>query len=145
MKLGIMPRGKTRWIEAGFVGVNSGSVLIMDPVDAMYEGGKAVHKWLERLENLDTSDEKANANFHPIRWTFKNQFGQDIEHEALISRTEFGDGNYRIWAKLDKDGRVQELRIRFDVTYGYEKEGEDMHDISTGESFKKVVERQRET
>ena len=132
-----MPRKKagSKWVEAGFVGVNSGCVVIMDPVDAVYEGGRAIQKW------LDT--ETDGSNFHRLKWTFRNQFDKQVEIDGLISRTEYGDGLYRVWAKLDEHGRVRELRIPFDTAYGYDDESKEMHDISMAETMRKLIERDK--
>jgi len=134
-------RRRNKWVEAGFVGVNSGSIVIMDAIDAIYNGD-VIQKWSDDLDKLDRSSERLNANFHRLKWTYKNQSGQPIENEALISRTEFGDGNYRVWARLDENGRVQELRIPFDVSYGYDDDSKEMHDIAMPELFRKVVDKQ---
>jgi hypothetical protein len=65
-------------------------------------------------------------------------------HKCPSWTSGYGDGNYRVWAKLDDEGRVEELRIRFDVTYGYDDESKEMHDVSMRELFRNVLDRQRE-
>ncbi len=74
------------------------------------------------------------------RFTSKDPTGVD----GVFSTTGFGDGCYRVFAKLTDYGpdggeRVDEIRIRFDITVGYEKEGEDMHDISVVDQWKELT------
>lgn len=126
-----------KWVKAGFVGVGSGSIVIMDAIDAMYGGRDAIQEWSDDLDRLPRSSPRLIANFHRVKYSL----GQGIESEALVSRTGYGDGNYRIWARLNEEGRVMELRILFDTSFGYDDGTKAMHDISQAEIMRKLVER----
>ena len=135
-----------KWIEAGFVSINSGEVVIMDAIDAAYQGGEELREHYDKLEgNGWKEDEKeldSTGNFRRFKWKLTDSRGREIESEALISHTGYGDGYYRIWARVNEEGRVAELRINFETTYGYDDDSKKLHDVSQRELMDKVWERQ---
>ena len=96
---------KNSWEVAGFVPVDSGTLLISDPCYAVRNvAGKEVtdKQWstfCERLWSLETSGR------------IKPGAAMDLGYVA----TGFGgDGYYPIEIKKSKNGLIKELRVRFD-------------------------------
>ena len=131
-----MPRRKKdKWVEAGFVSVGSGEILIADPAAVASDSGiQAIDQWFENV---------TGRNFDKFEASFTTQSGQEVKDVGLFSRTGYGDGYYRIWARINEDSRVAELRIDFETTYGYDDESKEMHDISQKETMRRLAERQQ--
>lgn len=87
-----------------------------------------IQKWFDKIRE---------RNFDKIECKFMTAGGYEVCHVGVLSRTGYRDGEYRVWARLNDESRVMELRINFEETFGYEKEP---HDISTRELFRKVAE-----
>lgn len=132
----IAKESRSKWVEAGFVSVDTGEILIADPAAVLSDEGRiAIDKWFENV---------GDQNFDKFECSYTLQDGQKVEQEGLLSRTGYGDGHYRIWARINEDGRVAELRIDFETTYGYDDESKEMHDISQKETMRRLIERQQD-
>lgn len=129
-------RKKSEWVEAGFVSIGSGEILLADPVFATSEAGYAA---IDRF-----FDSTVYRNFDRIRGKVKMKDGREAEYQGVMMKTGYGDGLYRVWARINEDGRVAELRISFEEAWGHEKEGEEDHDIPVREIVRKLDERESE-
>lgn len=105
---------------AGHVGVNTDSILIVDP-----------------SEILDDIQYKQILKFY-------QPFDGKLYHEifdGVESSTGYGDGHYPVFVSKNNEGRIMEIRIRFDLTYGYGKIGGPMEYVVVDELWNKVLER----
>lgn len=112
---------KSEWKEIGTISTDTGSVIIGDPGFVLNEKD---HMELYQL------GEK-------LKWNYPIKF-----KDGIVESTGFGDGNYHVFSKItdfgDMGKRVTEVRIIFDVTYGFDDESKEMHDISMRELYGKV-------
>jgi hypothetical protein len=91
-----------KWEKIGVVGIDSGNLILGDPC-----------YWLK--------DADYNKLF-PIdgEWTYQTrQLKYDKGHDGkgVITTTGYGDGEYPVYVKYNKEGRVAEIRVKFMGTY----------------------------
>lgn len=79
----------------GTIGVDSGQIMIIDPC---YIDGS----WDE-----SSYDECCTASLS------KNRFGAVKSLFAICSSTAYGDGEYPVYAEVDKDGMITSVHIDF--------------------------------
>lgn len=106
---------------AGHVHVNVGTVLIVDPSEVLNDV-----KYQEFMNLYDSKDD--GKSHHEI---FK----------GVESRTGYGDGAYPVFVSKDDDGRVMEIRIRFDISYGFDEKGGPMKYFVMDELWNTLIER----
>lgn len=100
-----------KWKTIGHIGIDAGICWIGDPCYIMPDhNGKIKTRWknwrefCDELSKLEGDDHKPHATFP-----------YDMGHEGLgvCVSTGFGDGYYPVQAKLNEEGRVAEVRIKF--------------------------------
>lgn len=95
---------KAVWKKIGFVGVDSGTLMIIDPCYAIGFSNKDYEK-----EVVQTAQEKV----HPVKFDL-GHFGK-----AVIFSSGIGDGCYDVYGKFEilKDWgeRITEVRIVMDI------------------------------
>ncbi|MGI0046330.1 MAG: hypothetical protein ACREBB_03970 [Nitrosotalea sp.] len=128
---------KSEWKEIGTIYIDSGCVIIGDPMAILSDN--QYQEWCKRQEELKF------PLFDKIE-TIEDTTNKP--RNFITSETGFGDGSYHVFAKVTDFGknhgkRVTEIRIVFDVTYGFDDESKQMHDISMKELYDKVSETQR--
>jgi hypothetical protein len=94
------------WEMIGSFGVDSGTVLIVDPCYVLDGEGKYPlsfgHNW-EEFVVMNLMDDHGHL-------TSKQLHGE----MGVVSSTGYGDGVYPVWARMDNTGtRIAELRIEF--------------------------------
>ena len=95
---------------AGYCGVDSGQIMVIDPCYAFNDeyfgvGGKPTggnYDAICRVSLADTFGE------FPLP---ANGYSQGI---GVVTSSGYGDGNYPVFVDINDDGRVVELRIHFD-------------------------------
>lgn len=99
---------KENWKKVGYVGIDSGTLLLTDP------------SYLKDLPEYEEMVGLKKSNRVSKRLTNKNTNTAKIKiggSEALISDTGFGDGKYPVYAKITDEGklgkRVSELKVKF--------------------------------
>ena len=85
---------------AGFCGVDSGQIMVIDPCYA-FQGGTN-YEAICKVSLADTFGE------FPLP---ANGYDQDI---GVVTSSGYGDGRYPVFVDVNDDGRVVELRIAFD-------------------------------
>lgn len=120
-----MLKEKNNIKKLGFVGVDSGQLLITDPCYIESE-------WQKTPEDIDLFSEKNRGKFSYggcCIATTEEQGGQ-LNYKlgqpgaGIASRTAYGDGTYPVYAILNKEGRVSKLVVDFE-----EEEMEKIFDI----------------
>lgn len=106
---------------AGHVGINTATMIIADPVEVIES---------PRYEKYVDESLKSYGN-EPYRQAFN----------GIECMTGYGDGDYPVFVQKDDDGRIIEMRIRFDITYGFTEKDGKMHYASTDEMWNTVLER----
>ena len=96
----VMPKGR---FYAGSVGVDSGSVMIVDPCYLVGENNlQGQDKWNQLCELRDKN------NYNPLAFRITNGYS-----DAVISSTNFGDGDYPVFVTFDKNGIPTKMEIIF--------------------------------
>jgi len=94
----------------GSFGVDSGTVMIVDPCYVLDGAGKYPlsfgHDWGEFIA-MNLMDDDGN---HLDSKELSGAMG-------VVSSTGYGDGVYPVYARKDENDRIVELRILFDNTY----------------------------
>jgi len=101
----------------GQVGVNVGTIMIIDPSDVL--------------------DEKQYQEFMDVSNGGSCQF-----KDGMIIPSGWGDGNYHVYVQENKEGRTLRVLVDFTSTYGYDGDNPEMHDIDMEDVFDFVSERQ---
>lgn len=85
-----------RWETLGYIGVDSGTVMVVDPCyvvpDADWDA------WHHEYKDKDG---------------FDNYFAE-MESGGIAVNTAHGDGQYAVEARRDNRGNILEIRIKFD-------------------------------
>lgn len=108
---------------AGHVGVNTGSIIIVDPSEVLDD--------VRYQQYLDLDDK-----------SYKNGKFYFEVFKGVQSSTGYGDGHYPVFVSKNDEGRIMEVRIRFDLTYGFDEKDGPMKYIVVDELWNKVLERQ---
>lgn len=95
---------KKDWETVGEIGVDAGICWIGDPCYILHTKPKpkAIGKtWHEFCEKLDSNH---------------TQFNYDLGHAGLgvCVSTGYGDGTYPVEVRKNSEGRVMEVRVKFD-------------------------------
>jgi hypothetical protein len=85
---------------AGYCGVDSGQIMVIDPCYA-FQGG-INYDAISKVSLADTYGE------FPLP---ANGYYRDI---GVVTSSGYGDGNYPVFVDINDEGRVIELRIAFD-------------------------------
>lgn len=85
-----------KWTTVGYIGVDSGTVMVVDPCYIIAED-----KW------MDFHHEYAGRNGFETH-------SAEMECGGVAVTTAHGDGEYPVEARFDTYGRVLEIRIKFD-------------------------------
>jgi len=113
---------KLGWKCIGEVGVNVGSVMIVDPSEVLNKDEYEIF--------MDLSQECGD-------YYFKMKKG-------MVVPSGWGDGNYHIFVQ-ERKGRIERLLVEFTSTYGSSRsDPTKMEDINMKELFEAVVKRQSE-
>lgn len=108
------------WKLVGKVPVDSGSLLIGDP--SYFFSNAFYNAWFDSVMS-DSKHDFNHEDIHLIKEKlfrevngFKARIGTfNSEHIGLVTNTGYGDGIYLIYVKRNKEDRIIELRIRFDI------------------------------
>ena len=96
----------TRFTKIGSFGVDSGTVMVVDPCYVLDGEGKYPlsfgHNW-EEFVVMNLMDEDGN---HLDSKQLHGEMG-------VVSSTGYGDGVYPVYARM-AEGRIMEIRILFD-------------------------------
>jgi hypothetical protein len=97
---------KTVWKLVGHVGVDAGLISIGDPC---YNAAKKaqINNWSKYVDKMHTNETK-------IKGLYKMPFRLGHEGEAIIAQTLHGDGMYPVFVSLTPDGKVEQMKIKFD-------------------------------
>jgi hypothetical protein len=95
---------------AGYCGVDSGQIMVIDPCYAFQDNYKGI------------DSEATGGNYDAIcRVSIADTFGEFALPEngytggvGVVTSSGYGDGNYPVFVDVNEDGRVVELRIAFD-------------------------------
>jgi hypothetical protein len=94
-------RKSENWKKVGYVGVDSGNLILTDPVYM-----KKDLPTYEELVGLKKSSK--------VKGDMTKEVGEGI---ALVTETGFGDGSYPVYAKISDEGRfgkrVSEIKVKF--------------------------------
>lgn len=100
------------WKDIGVIGVDTGKIIIADPVNVL------THREFEELR------EKEKIAKLPLYTDFKH---------GIVSKTGFGEGSYHAFAKIGDFGntvkRITEIRIVFDAGTN-NNDSQKIHDAS---------------
>lgn len=110
------------WKDIGIVSVDTGKIIIADPVNVL------THREFEELR------EKEKVAKLPMYTDFKH---------GIVSRTGFDEGRYHIFAKIGDFGDTVKRIIEIRIIFGAVKNNDDsqMHDMSMKERSDKTSEK----
>jgi hypothetical protein len=98
-----------RFTKIGSFGVDSGTVMVVDPCYVLDGEGKYPlsfgHNW-EEFVVMNLMDESGKVPYSPHTKQLHGEMG-------VVSSTGYGDGVYPVYARI-AEGRVMEIRILFD-------------------------------
>lgn len=104
-----MGRKNYEWVKIGMCGVDSGTLMIVDPCYVLPD--KIGEVATEKSYTYDKFLDDIGGD------QFKQILASGIGGTGVISSTGFGDGNYPVYAKIVDEGdfgkRVKELKIKF--------------------------------
>ena len=120
----------SNWEFLGYVSINTGSIFIGDPCEII-ERYKKFKDWLDELERNKLT-QRSELQYHS-----KADDGRNYP-SFVQSGTGYGDGCYKVWVKKNEEGRVMQIKIDFETMWGYEKKGQENHDIIATEIYNKL-------
>lgn len=103
-------KGRSKWIRVGSISVETGALLLADPVLALSEEGRnALRVLFERTEK---------QRFSRISCRFVTDDEHEIYQTGLVA-DGCGEGEFPVWVRISKDGRVIEMSVRFDENFEF--------------------------
>jgi hypothetical protein len=116
---------KVKWIKIGAVGIDSGTLLLTDPLYLQKPPEIPEYDELVGLEKSKRVIPTAGKRKTPKEWTpvMRAQVSKVLykktgkEGAGVITRTGWGDGLYPVFAEIgkkgDEKGRVKSISVKF--------------------------------
>lgn len=108
-----MKKKKRKETLLGFCGVDSGTIIIVDPCYAMMDKKTNKREWFKDHKGYSDLFESMHKNDPNWKKQYSEEIFSHIAGNGIVLHTYEGDGNYPVYGKLDKDGRIIEARIIF--------------------------------
>jgi hypothetical protein len=128
---------ESEWKEIGTIYVDSASLIIGDPMSILSDN--QYEKWCNQQEDLGNPLYNKSESIEKTSKKPRNM---------ITCSTGFGDGDYRVFAKIvdfgDEGKRVMEVRISFEYASDYDPKTNKESDISMRELYGKVLQRHGE-
>lgn len=96
---------KTKWLELGVVGVDSGQLLIVDPC------------YLNEHKQVSSYEGILKTRGFPDKMNYAVQLKYDLGHDGLgvVFNSGLGDGVYKVYGKMKNCGKLGKRMVEVKI------------------------------
>jgi hypothetical protein len=103
---------KSAWIKAGEISVDAGIVMVGDPCYLADDiENHPVKDWNNFCEMLDQPIYATDVKYPTIK---QLDFAAGHKGLGVVVSSGYGDGVYPVYVKKNSEGRIVELKVKFD-------------------------------